>query len=302
MQDRDSGRPAVIACLITIVLSWGTNYPLMKLAIDDISPLAFATLRILGGAVFLGGLIFITGSSRLLPPPRERWILGLVGVLQYAAVLGPAGMALHWLPPGRTVAIVYTMPIWAAVFDVLVMRNRLCGLQWTGVSISVVGLCLFMAPGVVDWSNAGTRTGIGLAVMAAACWGLGAVIYSSRRWECSLMCQAFWQLAIAGIVLCGYVGLTEIPLRIEYSRSLILILLWNWLVPVALGVWAWGRVLERMPASIASQALLCTPLAGIALSALLFDETLPPAFAASALIIMLGAGLALLKPALQPDP
>lgn len=302
MGESKSERRVVVACLALIVLSWGTNYPLMKLALDHVSPLGFATFRIVGGAVFLGLLVLAAHHGRLLPPPEERWLLGVVGVLQYAAVLAPAGMALHWLPPGRTVTIVYTMPIWAALFDFLIMRNRLCGLQWTGISISLVGLLLFLAPGVVDWSNGGAHTGITLAFVAAASWALGAVIYGSRRWRSSLLCQAFWQLAVAGTVLCGFVALTEFPPQVQFSPKLILILLWNWLVPVSIGVWAWGRVLENMPASIASQALLCTPLVGIGLSAMLFEETLPPVFAMSALLIMLGAGLALLRPVMSSEP
>lgn len=300
MQYHDPSRQAVVACLILIILSWGTNYPLMKVALQDIPPLAFAAVRIMGGALFLGILIYFTRPSALLPPPGERCILGLVGVLQYAAVLGPAGMALYWVPPGRTVAIVYTMPIWAALFDCLLMRKRLCALQWTGILISVVGILLFMDPGVLDWNHGGTRVGLGLAVMAAASWGLGAVLYGSRKWQSSLMCQAFWQLCVAGAALGVSAALIEFPMQIRYSRSLVLIMLWNWLVPVSLSVWAWGRVLEHIPASLASQALLCTPFVGIALSAVIFRESLPPVFAASALIIMMGASLALLRPSLRP--
>ena len=296
MRFPESGRLALAACLLIVILSWGLNYPLMKLALRDISPLAFAATRILGGALFLAVIIRVATPSQLLPPRDERWTLAWIGILQYSAVLGSTGFALLWLPAGRTVTIVYTMPVWAALFDFLFLRGRLKPLQIAGIMVSCVGILLFMDPGVLDWSVNETRLGMGLAVFAAICWGLGAVIYTSRKWESSLMSQAFWQLLVAGLVLSVLVACAEWPLRVAYSPTLITILVWNWVVPVSLSVWAWGKVLQRIPASIAGQALLCTPFVGIALSAWIFGETLPAIFAVSALLIVVGAGLVLFKP------
>src|SRR5690606_32509719 len=79
-----------VVYLLVVIISWGTNYPLMKLALRDIPPLTFSAIRLFGGAVVVAVILWATGAPRLLPPPEDRWGLAGISVLQYVSVLGLA--------------------------------------------------------------------------------------------------------------------------------------------------------------------------------------------------------------------
>lgn len=292
----DSVQLALTAVYIAIVVvSWGINYPLMKLALQDMPPLTFAAMRVLGGAATLACVLFLIKAPKILPSKRELLPLANVSVLQFASVLGFAGIALTTLPASRTITAIYSMPFWAAIFDMIIVRTRLRPIQLLGILISLGGMVLFIDPSVIDWNDSGAVIGLCFALAAGMLWGLGAVLYRSRSWSASLLSQSLWQLLVAGAVLSAAAIALEFPFIPNYTTTVTLILIWNWIIPTALAVWAWTKVLNRIPASIAGQLLMFTPFVGIAMSAWMFNEDLPPVFWVSTALIVLGGAMVLIR-------
>ncbi|MER1966380.1 DMT family transporter [Castellaniella sp. GW247-6E4] len=295
---RTTGRfPAVVTAALaaTVIIAWGTNYPLLKLAVQDMPPLTFSALRSLGGAVIVALLILGGRLGPLLPPKEERVRFAVVGILQFALVIGLATVAMLVLPAGRTVAIIYTMPLWAALFDMLLLGRRLTPRQVLGIAVSLAGLLLFLDPMVLAWGDPGVPLGTALVLTAAVGWGLGAVLYKSYQWKASFLSQTLWQLLTSGVVFVVLALVLENPLESRFTVNLVLILLWNFIVPSAVAIWAWSRVLDRMSPSVAGQMLMSTPFVGIVASAIIFGEDIPPVFAASTLLIIVGGVLVLLR-------
>ena len=285
---------ATFACAAVVVLTWGSNYPLMKLAFQDIGPLTFSAARLFGGALVVALLIAAQRRHGLLPPRQERLPLALIGLLQLGSVLSFSGIALQVLPAGRTATAVYSMPLWAALFAMALRRERLAPRKLLGVLVSLGGLALFMDPAVIPWRDPASQQGMVMVLFAAACWGLGAVLYGMRTWQAPLLAQTLWQLLAAGVVL-GALALWLEPDRpLRPSATLAAVLAWNFIGPTALAVWAWSQVLQRVSAAVAGQLLMSTPLVGIACSVLIFGEDLPPAFLLSAACVTLGGLLVLL--------
>jgi drug/metabolite transporter (DMT)-like permease len=286
---------ATMLYIAIVIFSWGVNYPLMKLAIRDMPPLTFAALRLLGGALVVWAIMRLTRAKRVLPPNTELLGLAGVGVLQFSSVLGLTGIALMVLPAGRTITAVYSMPLWAAIFDWLFFRTRLAPMQICGITVSLGGLLLFLDPSVLDWRADGVAAGMVMTLLAAMLWALGAVFYRTRVWTAPLLSQTLWQLVTSGLVVACAALLLEAPLSTTPSVTLGIILVWSWLIPMALAVWAWTKVLSRLSASTAGQLLMSTPFVGIAASSVIFNESLPPAFAVSALFIAVGGLMVLIK-------
>lgn len=281
--------------LFAIIVIWGTNYPLMQIAFVDVAPLTFATFRFLGGAGCLFLLLYCGPRKDMLPPREELLKLGGISILQFVSVLGFAGIALLYLPAGRTVTIIYTMPFWVTVFSFLVAGLRPARTQIVGMLLSVGGLLLFLDPAVIDLDSYNALFGLGLALIAPVLWGLGAVLYKFGSWRSSILSQSFWQLLVAGLFLAVLAFLFERKAEVNFTLSLWFILIWNCIGPAAFSVWAWSEVLKRMPASTASQFTMFTPFVGIAASTLIFQETLPAMFAISVLFIASGGVLSLVN-------
>lgn len=281
--------------ILIVIFSWGVNYPLMKLALQDIPPLTFASLRILGGAAAILCVLLIVSPAKILPPKQELLPLAGISVLQFASVLGLAGIALLTLPASRTITAIYSMPFWAAIFDILILRARLGLMQALGILVSLAGMLLFIDPRVIDWSDSGAVMGIGFALAAGLLWGLGAVLYRSRPWTASFLSQSLWQLLVAAAVLAVAAVVFESSFTAKYTMTVMIILVWNWIVPTALAVWAWTKVLNRISASTAGQLLMFTPFVGIATSAWMFDEKLPTVFWISTACIIVGGSMVLIR-------
>ncbi|MBL4690967.1 MAG: EamA family transporter [Rhodospirillales bacterium] len=60
-----------------VVVFWGVNWPVMKMAIQHVSPLWFAATRIFPGSLFLFGLLAFTLNEILTPGV----ISGLIPIL-----------------------------------------------------------------------------------------------------------------------------------------------------------------------------------------------------------------------------
>src|SRR5690625_1490466 len=285
----------IFAYVMIVVLAWGSNYPLMKLALRDLEPLTFSLLRLSGGAVVVFFLLKLNNDKNVLPIKQERLPLILISMMQVVSVMGLASVALLYLPAGRTVALIYSMPFWAALFDIAVFRNKPSVAQVTGIVLSLSGLLIYFEPSVLDWQEAGVQLGLFITMFAAILWGLGTVLYRRYDFQTTQLRQTLWQLMVASVVMLGLVFLLEFPLQYQLTPKIILILLWNWLVPTALAVWAWTRLLNLLPGVIAGQLLMLTPFVGIASSALIFDESLPPVFAISFVLITLGGALSLTR-------
>lgn len=276
-----------------VVVAWGSNYPLLKMALRDMPPVTFAALRMLGAALVLGGLNFKRSNTLEIPAKGERCALAMIGLLQLASVLGLAGIGLRYLEPGRTVVLVYTMPIWVVMWQWLLARQKVNRWGVIGVAVASAGMVLFLNGQVLDLENIDNVIGVGFVLSAAICWGAGAVLYKRRKWRSDLRTQTLWQL----VWCCGVLAVGALLIENEdpatLTDRLLIILAWNWVVPTVVAVLCWNKVVTEINVVVAGTAIMATPLVGILSSVLLLNEAVPQVFALSAVLVGIGGVLVL---------
>src|SRR4051812_33679643 len=88
---RAAARPGLATwlCLAGVIVSWGGNWPFIKVAVAEVGPFAFTALRALGAAA-VAAAILVASRRPLLPPPDERAPLAFIGLCQVALMLGLA--------------------------------------------------------------------------------------------------------------------------------------------------------------------------------------------------------------------
>ena len=186
----------VYVYLAVIVVTWAGNWPLMRLALDEVPPMQFVLLRLVGTLALLAPALLLSGSP-LLPVRGERLGLLWVGQLQVAAFLICSIIGLAMVPPGRAIVLAYTMPLWAVPIGLWLWPEPLGRVQLAGAAVGFAGLVLFMNPGLVDWSNGRTLLGNAFLLFAAIAWALGSCLYRRRIWRTGFWTQIFWQLAVS---------------------------------------------------------------------------------------------------------
>lgn len=255
-----------------IVLTWASNWPLMKLALRQAPPLEFVALRLVGSLLLIAPALLVA-RQRLLPYRGERLTLFWVGEMQVAGFLICSIIGLSILPAGRAIVLAYTMPLWAIPIGIFIWPEAHGRAQLIGAAIGFAGLVLFMNPGLVDWGNPRILAGNALLILAAILWALGSCLYRRGEFRSPFWVQTFWQLAVSLPPVLAIVAVSA-PGAIDWSPGLVAIVLYNCLVTTALGYFFWGKVLSMMPAAMAGQVLTLTPIGGFVLSLMLFGGTL----------------------------
>ena len=252
--------------LPVVWIFWGIAYPLMSWSLHAAD--LFSTRLII---LPTSGLILLAmGALRGAPvlPDRRLWgslaLSGLfnMGLFQIFLI---SGVAL--LGPSRTPIIIYTMPAWSSLFAALLLKERITVRVLLSLVLSLVAVAL-----IISQETAVRRAPIGtlLTLLAAISFGIGTVLTKRYSLKGDPGVNAGWQLLLGTlpVLLVWLVNLPHAYFRPEETRGLaalaFLILISN-----ALAYFCWFRIVQLMPASVASLTTLVVPCVGFGSSALL---------------------------------
>ncbi|MBK1680965.1 EamA family transporter [Rhodocyclus tenuis] len=269
---------------LAVVGVWGSNFVVIKVALDELPPLLFAALRFI--------LVFLPAAFFFPRPSVAVGNLALYGILIGVGQFGLLYIAMNGLiSPG-----IASLVIQSQVFFTIGLAAWLAGEhirihQYLSLLLAAGGVAL-----IIHHTD-GTTTvgGLVLVLFAALSWAganMAAKIGSPRN----MMAYVVWSgaFAVPPLLLLSVVIEGPEAIRLAFGQAS----LYSWLA-VAWQAWGntlfgyvvWGWLLARYPmATIAPMALL-VPIFGLGTSALLLGELLPPwKFAATSFVI---AGLAL---------
>ena len=268
------GAPATtrhaLIVLASLTVVWGLNWPAMKLAVQGFPPWQFRSACAAFGIVALFTLARATGQS-IRPPPGLWWKLALAGVLNVSGWQVFSAMSLQYIDSGRAAIIAYTMPLMTAVLSVPILGERLSLRAFLALLLGTSGMALLL-PGDLFHSGDRQLLGIFFMLMAALSWGLGTIHLKHLKLPMPTMAITAWQFFFAlPPMLIG--ALMEAPPDwAKLTWPVILGALYASTLAVAFGYWAWFRLVEVLPATVASIATLATPVIGVLSGALLLGE------------------------------
>ena len=156
--------------LVFVTLFWGVNWPIMKSAVGAYPAMAFrAWSMVLGLPCLWVGLKLLRVPLQV---PRRYWgellLLATTNMVAWHLCLM---WALPGLSSGRAAIIGYTMPVFSALWGMLLYRQRLSRPQWVGVGSATAGVVLLL------WHEFSRLSGVplaGLTLLAGtAVWALG---------------------------------------------------------------------------------------------------------------------------------
>lgn len=187
-----------LVVLVLLTLVWGINWPVMKLGVTHYPPLTFRALSMwLGLPVLALGLLVLKVPFRI---PRHHWreLLWLTltnMVVWHVCII----LAVRTLSSGRAAILGYTMPIFSAVIGALLFSTALSRRGWIGVSAAGLGVVLLLWHELTQL--AGRPGGVVLALVAAACWGLGTQALRRSHIEAAALTISFWMTVLTAIVM-----------------------------------------------------------------------------------------------------
>lgn len=257
-----------------MVLIWGSNFSIVKVALRDFPELAFNAMRLLvGSAVFLATIRF-THDDRA---PRTKltradWIqltmLGAVGTFLYQLCF-VAGVGRTSV--GNSSLIIGVSPVVIAVMSALAGHERIRPMRWAGVALALAGLYLVVGRGV-DLSGA-TWRGDALMIASVFCWSIFSVASQPILKRHSPLVVIGLTFSIGGAL---YLTTTMPILMAVHWRAVSafswLLMLISALLSLNLSYWIWYTGLQKLGSSRTSMYSYLTPIVAIAVAAIWLGE------------------------------
>ena len=299
--DPAAGRAAMdrrqLWVLVLLTLVWGINWPIMKLGVsgwpqapERFPPLTFRALSMLLGLPVLGGALVLMKIPLGVPRAQWRQVLWLAlpnMVVWHIVVI----VSVQRLSSGRAAILGYTMPVFAALWGLLVFGERLGLRPWLGVAAAGLGVALLL------WHEFAALTGApfwAVAMLGAACiWALGTHMLRRASFTVPLLTVVFWMTALTAVVM------SVLAFWLERDQ-------WRWPEPHvlfsigfnAVGVFgfahaAWFYLARTLPPLASSISVMMIPVLGLLSGAVALGEVLHwQDFAAmAALVLAIGAVL-----------
>jgi len=282
-------RDALLALAVMAV--WGSNFAVMRLALDAIPPLLMAALRFT--CVFFPLAFF-------LPRPKASWAnlaaYGLfIGVGQFGLIfIAMDGM----ISPGLASLVIQMqafftigLSIWRAGARGTISAERLRPHQYVAFALALAGMGVILAHNGRDASIAGVVLTLGAAVG----WALGNQV-AKEAGPVNALAYVVWSSLFSApplfLLALGVEGWPAISHAISHAGP------WSWAAVVwqalgntmfGYGCWAW--LLARYSTATVAPMSLLVPVFGFATSALWLGEPLQSWKLAATAMVM--AGLAL---------
>ncbi|HWU54986.1 MAG TPA: EamA family transporter [Rhizomicrobium sp.] len=284
-----SWRDAALA--LAVVFVWGTNFVVIRLGLNALPPLFFATLRFV--FVFVPAAIF-------LPRPKVAWSnLAVYGVCIGLFQFGLLFIAMKGqISPGLASLVVQMQVFFTIALAMWRTGERLKPHQMAAFALAIAGM------GVIAAHNGQgtTLAGVALVLLAALGWALGNQASREAGQEhikLNMLAYVVWAALFSVPPLLVLSLVTEGPTAIaegirHASLTTWAAVLWQSVGNTMFGYACWAWLLSRYPAATVAPMSLLVPVFGFASSAIILGEPLPAWKIGATLLIMAGLAVNLL--------
>lgn len=282
-------KPAHIALALLVAALWGANFVAIKIGLGSFPPFLLSGLRFLAVVV---PIIFFVG------PPCVGWRL----ILSIGFVFGIVKFGLLFLgmdfgmPAGLSSLVLQAQAPFTVLFAVLLLGERLRGMQLAGMALAAGGLVLIG----LERAQATSLAGLMLVIAAAAAWGYANILMKQARAP-NMLNLIVWVSVVVPVPMFLASLAFEGPARVMATLA---DLNWTGILSVLYIAWAstiigfslWVYLLRHYSASIVAPFSLMVPVFGIATSALVLDEALSGLEIAAGILTLIGLLLVVRAP------
>ncbi len=246
--------------MLTLTLLWGMNWPMMKLALQGMTPLFFRASTMVVGACWL--FLYVARRGGRMRPRGREWLsivlLGLPNVLGWHTL---SIFGVQALASGRAAILGFTMPIFTVLIGALFFGERIT----PRVRLAVVSAAL--AIGLLLWHElqrlSGRPTGVVWMLSAAFCWGLGIVLFRRAHMTLSATVTTVWMLLLSSGVICVLALVLEpLPQPAAFSTRLWLGLAYAAFINYGVAQLIWFGLARDLPPATSAMSVMAIPLVG----------------------------------------
>jgi drug/metabolite transporter (DMT)-like permease len=286
--------------MLLVVLIWGLNFTVTKLAFRDFPPLAFTAVRF--GLSSLCILFVLKWSEGTIRVPRGAWVpLTVLGVIGNSAYQILFVLGLERTTATNSSLVLASMPALVAAFGALSGTERLSKNGMRGLMLASLGVVLVVAAQGVEFS-ARTLTGDALTVAAVICWAVFTVGIRRLDFPLSPLAITAWTTILGTPVLVA--AGTPDMLAMDWGATSVGGwggVLYSSLLSLIFAYVLWNRSIRVVGSNRTAIFACVTPLVATGTAVLVLGERPAPAQLVGGALVLLGVLLSQ-RPSTPPAP
>ena len=259
--------------LLLMILIWGSNFSIVKVALRDFPEIAFNAMRLLvATTVYVGVIMATPARAQLRTLSRRDWLevlfLGSVGTFLYQFCFVSA---VKRTSVGNGSLIIGMSPIVIALMSAVAGHERIRPVRWLGIVVAMFGLYLVVGHGVDVTGQ--TWRGDLLMMGGVVCWSVYSVASQGilKRHSPLLVIALTFSIGATLYVLAMIPILTAVD-WLAISGFSWFMMLASALLALNLSYWIWYTGLKRLGGSRTSVYSYLTPVVAMAVAAAWLDE------------------------------
>ncbi|MFC2094847.1 DMT family transporter [Candidatus Bipolaricaulota bacterium] len=256
----------------------------------DIPPGLLALLRYSIGGLCLLPLVFV--RRRVHVPWRDLLRIGLLGVLQFAVVVGLLNISLKWIPASRAALLFSLCPVLTLMLDSVLKRRRPPTLGGLGVVIALGGVVFVFGwqsiAGTASWSWIGDGAAVLSALSAAVC----SVSYRPYLRRYGSITVALYAMPAAVFFLCLIAmleGVLVTPLQLDLDAWMAIVFIG---LSSGIGYLLWLWALKHASPTRITVFLTLNPVSAAGFGALFLGERVGVPYGIGLICVILGVWMA----------
>lgn len=275
-----------------MVAIWGTNFVIIRLGLQSLPPLLFASLRF---CLALAPAVFF------LKRPAVSWSnLALYGLFGGAGQFGLLFLAMKGhISPGLASLVIQMQVFFTIGISIPFGNERPRLFQMAALALGAAGIGIIAAH--TDLTT--TPLGLALVLAAALCWAVANILVK-RSGASNILAYVVWASLFAApplfLLSLATEGWSAIAGGLaEAGWTTWVAVAWQAVGNTLFGFAAWGWLLTRYPAASVTPLALLVPIFGMGASTLLLSEALPFWKVAAAALVLSGLALNVAYPRLR---
>ena len=253
-----------------MTLLWGLNWPMMKFALREVSPLYFRALTMSGGTLTLIAFFTLRGVAlgvSAAQAGRLAW-LALPNFIGWhlCSIIG-----LSQLPAGRASILAFTMPVWTVLLAVLLFGERMSARSWLAVVSAIAAVGLLAANELL--ALAGRPIGVLWLQAAALSWALGTLLMRRSTLALPTETVTVWMMLFGSAFFWIAAPLFETwPAWNQWRAATWWSLAYGVFLNFGYAQIIWFGLARALPAQASAFAVMAVPLVGIASATAIVGE------------------------------
>lgn len=272
---------------VALGIIWGLPYFFIKIAIQEVPPLALAFSRLLLAALVLLPIAWHRGALRGLG--NRKLAILMFALVEFAIPFSVIAIGERWISSSVTGILIAMVPLSIALIQRFFgVRESLSGWRIIGLSVGFIGVAVLVGAGTIDGQMG--WVGVGCMIVATIGYAIGPLIIQRHLNNLDSIGPLSVSLLAASAML-SVPALLELPIGMPSSPALASIAILG-LVCTAIAMLLMFYLVRHAGASRATVITYINPAVAALLGVLLLHEHLGAGGMIAFVLILLGSWLA----------